>query len=92
MPDFFFALLLQLFVVVVLHEQLGIDVLYVQGKYSVGQQGDIVNLIEHMVLPVAVLMLTSVAAWSRYQRDSMLEVLHTDYVRTARRKVCLVVR
>ncbi len=86
MPDFFFALLLQLFVVLVLHEQLGIDVLYVQGKYSVGQQGDIVNLIEHMVLPVAVLMLTSVAAWSRYQRDSMLEVLHTDYVRTARAK------
>ena len=31
-------------------------------------------------------MLTSVAAWSRYQRDSMLEVLHTDYVRTARAK------
>ncbi len=86
MPDFFFALLLQLFVVVVLHEQLGIDVLYVQGKYSVGQQGDVVNLIEHMVLPVVVLMLTSVAAWSRYQRDSMLEVLHTDYVRTARAK------
>ena len=86
MPDFFFALLLQLFVVVVLHEQLGIDVLYVQGKYTVGQEGDIVNLIEHMVLPVLVLMLTSVAAWSRYQRDSMLEVLQTDYVRTARAK------
>jgi peptide/nickel transport system permease protein len=86
MPDFFFALLLQLFVVLILHEQLGIDVLYVRGKYSVGQQGDIVNLIEHMVLPVTVLMLTSVAAWSRYQRDSMLEVLHTDYVRTARAK------
>ena len=44
------------------------------------------NLIEHMVLPVTVLMLTSVAAWSRYQRDSMLEVLHTDYVRTAKAK------
>ena len=86
MPDFFFALLLQLFVIVVLHEQLGIDVLYVQGKYSVGEQGSIVNLIEHMVLPVTVLMLTSVAAWSRYQRDSMLEVLHTDYVRTAKAK------
>jgi len=86
MPDFFFALLLQLFVVSVLHELLGIDVLYVQGKYSVGQQGDLVNLLEHMVLPVSVLMLTSVAAWSRYQRDSMLEVLHTDYVRTARAK------
>lgn len=86
MPDFFFALLLQLFVVSVLHDELGIDLLYVQGKYSVGHQGDIVNLIEHMVLPVTVLMLTSVAAWSRYQRDSMLEVLHAEYVRTARAK------
>ena len=36
--------------------------------------------------PVATLMLTSVAAWSRYQRDSMLDVLRTDYVRTARAK------
>jgi peptide/nickel transport system permease protein len=86
MPDFFFALLLQLFVVVVLQEQLGLHVLYVQGKYTVGEEGNLVNLIEHMVLPVLVLMLTSVAAWSRYQRDSMLEVLHTDYVRTARAK------
>ncbi len=86
MPDFFFALLLQLFVIVVLQEQLGIHVLYVQGKYTVGQEGNIVNLVEHMVLPVLVLMLTSVAAWSRYQRDSMLEVLQTDYVRTARAK------
>jgi peptide/nickel transport system permease protein len=86
MPDFFFALLLQLFVVVVLQEQLGLHVLYVQGKYTVGDEGNLVNLIEHMVLPVLVLMLTSVAAWSRYQRDSMLEVLHTDYVRTARAK------
>jgi peptide/nickel transport system permease protein len=86
MPDFFFALLLQLFVVVVLQEQLGLHVLYVQGKYTVGEEGNLVNLVEHMVLPVLVLMLTSVAAWSRYQRDSMLEVLQTDYVRTARAK------
>jgi peptide/nickel transport system permease protein len=77
---------LQLFVIYVLHEQLGINLLYVQGKYSVGQEGNVGNLIQHMVLPVAVLMLTSVAAWSRYQRDSMLEALNTDYVRTARAK------
>jgi peptide/nickel transport system permease protein len=86
MPDFFFALMLQLVFVVVLREQLGIHLFYVQGKYSVGQEGDLGNLLRHMVLPVATLMLTSVAAWSRYQRDSMLEVLNTDYVRTARAK------
>ena len=86
MPDFFFALLLQLFVVFVLQDELDVHLLYTQGKYSVGQEGDLVNLLQHMVLPVLTLMLTSVAAWSRYQRDSMLEVLTTDYVRTARAK------
>ena len=86
MPDFFFALLLQLVLVVVLQEQLGIQLFYVQGKYSVGQEGDIGNLIQHMVLPVLALMLASVAAWSRYQRDSMIDVLHSDYIRTARAK------
>lgn len=86
MPDFFFALLLQLFVVFVLQDAFDLHVLYTQGKYSVGQEGDVVNLLQHMVLPVLTLMLTSVAAWSRYQRDSMLEVLTSDYVRTARAK------
>ncbi len=40
----------------------------------------------HLVLPVAVLTIISVAGWSRYIRSSMLEVLRQDYVRTARAK------
>ncbi|MGW8529259.1 ABC transporter permease [Nocardiopsis sp. NPDC055824] len=40
----------------------------------------------HLVLPTITLMLTSYAAWSRYQRTSMLEVLNSDYVRLARSK------
>lgn len=86
MPDFFFALLLQLVLVVWLHEQFDVQLFYVQGKYSVGEEGNPVNLLQHMALPVATLMLTSVAAWSRYQRDSMLDALRSDYVRTARAK------
>jgi peptide/nickel transport system permease protein len=86
MPDFFFALLLQLVLVVWLREQFDIQLFYVQGKYSVGEEGNLGNLAQHMVLPVLTLMLTSVAAWSRYQRDSMLDALRTDYVRTARAK------
>ena len=86
MPDFFFALLLQLVIVVWLREQFGVQLFYVQGKYSIGQEGNIANLLRHMVLPVLTLMLTSVAAWSRYQRDSMLDALRADYVRTARAK------
>ena len=86
MPDFFFALLLQLVLVVWLREQFDIQLFYVQGKYSIGEEGNLLNLAQHMVLPVLTLMLTSVAAWSRYQRDSMLDALRTDYVRTARAK------
>ena len=40
----------------------------------------------HLVLPVTVLTMVSVAGWSRYIRASMLEVLRQDYVRTARAK------
>ncbi|WP_017577416.1 ABC transporter permease [Nocardiopsis kunsanensis] len=45
-----------------------------------------VNAFAHMALPTLVLMLTSFASWSRYQRTSMLEVLNSDYVRLARAK------
>ena len=39
-----------------------------------------------MVLPTISLALISYAAWSRFQRASMLEVLNSDYVRLARAK------
>jgi peptide/nickel transport system permease protein len=42
--------------------------------------------IGHLILPSLTLILISVAGWSRYQRATMLDVLHTDYVRTARAK------
>jgi peptide/nickel transport system permease protein len=40
----------------------------------------------HLVLPVFVLMVASVATYSRYMRAAMLEVINSDYVRTARAK------
>ena len=40
----------------------------------------------HLVLPVIVLMVASLAAYTRYMRASMLEVVNSDYVRTARAK------
>ncbi|MEB3198717.1 MAG: ABC transporter permease [Candidatus Sericytochromatia bacterium] len=44
------------------------------------------DLASHMVLPVAVLSIVSIASWSRYARSSMLEVIRMDYVRMARAK------
>jgi peptide/nickel transport system permease protein len=46
----------------------------------------IVDIGRHMVLPVLVLVLVSIAADSRFVRASMLETLNQDYVRTARAK------
>ena len=40
----------------------------------------------HMVLPIATLTIIQVAAYSRYVRAAMLEVVHTDYIRTATAK------
>ena len=40
----------------------------------------------HMVLPVTAISLISIAAYSRYVRANMLEVIGQDYIRTARAK------
>ncbi len=42
-----------------------------------------VDVLHHMFLPLIVLSLAQIAAWSRYQRSAMLDVLDRDYIRTA---------
>jgi peptide/nickel transport system permease protein len=42
--------------------------------------------IRHLVLPVGSLTLLTVASIARYQRAAMLEILPSDYIRTARAK------
>ncbi len=44
------------------------------------------ELIKHMILPVATLSIISIAGYSRFVRSSLLETLGQDYVRTARAK------
>jgi peptide/nickel transport system permease protein len=56
------------------------------GMYSVGQEGNLPNLIWHLVLPVTALSAEWAAWYSRFLRSSMLDVMHEDYVRTARAK------
>ena len=46
----------------------------------------ILDLLWHLVLPVATLAFTGLAGISRYARSSMLEVIRQDYIRTARAK------
>lgn len=44
------------------------------------------DLARHLFLPVLVLTLAGIAVDSRFMRSSMLQVLHQDYIRTARAK------
>lgn len=44
------------------------------------------QLLWHLVLPVATLSIISIAAYSRFIRSNMLEVLNHDYIRTATSK------
>jgi len=46
----------------------------------------LLDRIQHLGLPWMVLMIASIATYSRYMRASMLEVVNSDYVRTARAK------
>jgi peptide/nickel transport system permease protein len=44
------------------------------------------DTLKHFILPVFVTAFVSLIYWVRYQRASLLEVLHQDYIRTARAK------
>jgi peptide/nickel transport system permease protein len=51
-----------------------------------GTWNQFVNRLQHLVLPTFTLALASIAGFSRYQRNAMLDVLGQDFIRTARAK------
>lgn len=51
-----------------------------------GAWSQFVDRLQHLVLPMFTLALASVAGFSRYQRNAMLDVLGQDFIRTARAK------
>ena len=87
-PVFWFALMLQVGVVYV-YQWTGHNIFPVANLSSVDPGSGIsfwIDRAHHLVLPVLVLMVASIATYSRYMRASMLEVINSDYVRTARAK------
>lgn len=56
------------------------------GMNTHGKDGEILDTLWHMVLPVIALSLGWIAWYSRFLRSTMLDVMHEDYVRTARAK------
>jgi len=67
-----------------------IKLLYTTGEITPGlamwSPEGIVNRISHLVLPSLVLTVVAVAFYGRYQRNAMLDVLGSDFLRTARAK------
>jgi peptide/nickel transport system permease protein len=87
-PVFWLALMLQI-LFVNLYLWTDVRIFYVANLSSVDPGGGIhfvLDRAQHLALPVLVLMVGSIATYSRFMRASMLEVVNSDYVRTARSK------
>ena len=85
LPTFFFATLLKLLFSV----KLGWFDLYglVGRDYAqLDSMGQFLDKANHLVLPIATLVIVSIGGYMRYTRTNMLEVLNADYFRTARAK------
>jgi peptide/nickel transport system permease protein len=86
MPTFWLALLLQIaFTDIFLHWN--VRIFYTSGLNSTpGGPAWSLDRLQHIALPVMTLLIISFALYSRYMRASMLDVINSDYVRTARAK------
>jgi peptide/nickel transport system permease protein len=87
-PIFWLALILQ---VAVTHAYLKWDVrlFYTAGLSSVEPGSGfsfLLDRIQHLALPAFCIAVVQIAIYSRFMRASMLEVINSDYVRTARAK------
>lgn len=88
MPPFWFGLVAIHFLAVAPQEWFSLDEppLRFVGLHSVGSSGFSWDYVIHLVLPVLTLSVQIIASWTRYQRASTLDILSSDYIRTARAK------
>ncbi len=73
-----------------LNDAAGTTILYFQGEVTPSFQGsalaELVDRLQHLVLPTLAIALGQIALYSRYQRNAMLDVLGSDFLRTAQAK------
>jgi peptide/nickel transport system permease protein len=86
MPVFWLGMLLILLNAAIRNPATGRPFLPIGGISTPGQPFSVTDLVAHMILPVICLGVGWVSWYSRYVRSSMLDVIHLDYVRTARAK------
>ncbi|MDE2481157.1 MAG: ABC transporter permease [bacterium] len=87
MPVFWFALMLQLALAVHgIPLPGGYEIQLPSAGLSSSDAFDLGDRIQHLIMPVIVLSLLNLALYSRFMRSSLLEVMKTDYMRTAAAK------
>lgn len=90
LPLFWFAALLKEFLAIRLNNLIGHQFIYTIGDSTPGLTGgwfhNIGDYAGHLILPTIALAGISYAAYSRFERASMLDVLNSDYVRLAAAK------
>ena len=86
MPPFWFGLIAIQFLAVepIRWFHLSEPPLFFIGLHGTDQGGINLDYFRHLALPVLTLTVQIIASWSRYQRASMLDVMSSDYIRTAR--------
>ncbi|MCP3976590.1 MAG: ABC transporter permease [bacterium] len=90
-PIFIIAIGFQLLLALYLEKWTGVKLFFVTGMTDpgyndLGFMAQIGDVVRHLVLPALSIALISIASYSRFQRASMLEVMHSDYLRTAKAK------
>ncbi len=87
MPVFWFGLVLIIIFNATLKSPLtGGPLLPGGGMYTIGAPFSFEDRLRHLILPASVLTFFSLGTHIRYMRAGMLDVLHQDYIRTARAK------
>jgi len=84
-PGFWLALLL-MYWTGVSHQWLPISGLHSPGFQNLSGFGQFIDLLKHLVLPVSISSLSGLAGISLYVRNGMLDILHQDFIITARSK------
>ena len=90
-PIFLIAIAMQIVFAVYLERWTGVKFLYTGGmndpSYAeLGTLARVGDTLQHLILPAVSIALISIAVYARFQRASMLEVYHSDYLRTAKAK------
>ncbi len=79
-PAFWFGIML------ILAFSVNWNLLPSSGAFSSGQEFSVPDRLAHLIMPSIVLSTTTLPSIVRFTRSSLLDVLHQDYVRTARGK------